>query len=314
MDKPVYLFTGFLESGKTKFIQETLEDKNFNDGESTLLLVFEEGEEEYNPSKFPNKENVHIVTIDDITEMTPAKFTQMEQLYDIDRVMVEANGMTLIADLFKYLPENWAIYQEVMFADSKTFINYNNNMRQLAYDKLQGAELVIFNRCNGDTDKEALHKIVRGANRRSNIIYEYENGDYERDTIQDPLPFDINAPVVEIKDEDYALWYRDILDETTKYSGKRLSFKGMVAFNRQQPKNTFFIGRQVMTCCVEDIQFMPIMCKSKDANKLKTKQWINIVADVEIEFNKISGQKVPVLRVKEYSFASKPEEEVATFY
>ena len=44
---PVYSFTGFLDSGKTKFIQETLEDPRFNDGERTLLLVFEEGEEEY---------------------------------------------------------------------------------------------------------------------------------------------------------------------------------------------------------------------------------------------------------------------------
>ena len=39
MDIPVYLFTGFLESGKTKFIQETLEDERFNAGEKTLLLL-----------------------------------------------------------------------------------------------------------------------------------------------------------------------------------------------------------------------------------------------------------------------------------
>ena len=38
---PVYLFTGFLESGKTKFIQSTLEDKRFCRGERTLLLVCE---------------------------------------------------------------------------------------------------------------------------------------------------------------------------------------------------------------------------------------------------------------------------------
>ena len=44
---PVYLFTGFLEAGKTKFIQETLEDKRFCNGERTLLLVCEEGEERF---------------------------------------------------------------------------------------------------------------------------------------------------------------------------------------------------------------------------------------------------------------------------
>ena len=49
---PVYLFVGFLESGKTKFIQETFEDPNFDSGDKTLLLICEEGEEEYNPKKF----------------------------------------------------------------------------------------------------------------------------------------------------------------------------------------------------------------------------------------------------------------------
>ena len=52
----MYVFTGFLESGKTKFIQETLEDPRFNSGERTLLLVFEEGEEEYDPTTYPCKD------------------------------------------------------------------------------------------------------------------------------------------------------------------------------------------------------------------------------------------------------------------
>ena len=52
MEIPVYLFTGFLESGKTTFIQETLEDSGFNMGERTLLLLCEEGEEEYHKSRF----------------------------------------------------------------------------------------------------------------------------------------------------------------------------------------------------------------------------------------------------------------------
>lgn len=54
-DIPMYVFTGFLESGKTKFIQETLEDERFNTGERTLLLVFEEGEEEYDVSAYPTR-------------------------------------------------------------------------------------------------------------------------------------------------------------------------------------------------------------------------------------------------------------------
>ena len=65
---PVYAFTGFLDAGKTKFIQETLEDPRFNAGERTLLLVFEEGEEEYDFSTYPH-ENVFLYTLDQQTEL-----------------------------------------------------------------------------------------------------------------------------------------------------------------------------------------------------------------------------------------------------
>ena len=63
---PVYVFTGFLDSGKTKFIQETLEDPRFNTGERTLLLVFEEGEEEYDFSMYPHQ-NVYLEVLDQET-------------------------------------------------------------------------------------------------------------------------------------------------------------------------------------------------------------------------------------------------------
>ena len=70
---PVYAFTGFLDSGKTKFIQETLEDERFNAGERTLLLVFEEGEEEYDVSTYPHKEVYEQVL--DYDALSPALLT-----------------------------------------------------------------------------------------------------------------------------------------------------------------------------------------------------------------------------------------------
>ena len=69
MDIPVYLFTGFLESGKTKFIQETLEDKRFNGkGERTLLLVCEEGVEEYTPDSFASP-NVFLELVEEESDL-----------------------------------------------------------------------------------------------------------------------------------------------------------------------------------------------------------------------------------------------------
>jgi G3E family GTPase len=311
---PIYLFTGFLESGKTKFIQETLEDEGFNDGDSILVVVLEEGIEEYDESRFPKKSNVHIEIFDDPEDVTPQKLLDLQKRYDVDRVMIETNGMMLFNDLYEKLPDTWVVYQEMMFVDSTTFINYNTNMRALVVDKLQGAELVIFNRYDDSIDKMTLHKIVRGVNRRSIIAYEKTDGSVERDEIEDPLPYDIEAPVVEIQDEDYAIFFRDLSEETTKYSGKTVKYKGQVAFARNQPKGTFYFGRRVMTCCVEDIQYMPIMGRWKNASNLRDKQWLTVTGKIELEYNQKTGQKIPTLKVTQLVPAEVPNQEVATFY
>ena len=78
-DIPVYLFTGFLEAGKTKFIQETMEDKRFNSGEPTLLLLCEEGEEEYDVSAFPCKD-VFLHTIEDQEDFNPENLQKIPQV------------------------------------------------------------------------------------------------------------------------------------------------------------------------------------------------------------------------------------------
>ena len=221
---PMYVFTGFLESGKTKFIQETLEDERFNAGEKTLLLVFEEGEEEYDISTYPSQ-NVYIETLE-YEDLSEEKLEALRKKHHAERVIVELNGMHLAADFYLKTPDTWQIAQEVMFADANTFLSYNQNMRQLTVDKLAGAELVVFNRMAPGTDVMEYHKIARAVNRRINILYEYTDGTTKQDDIEDPLPFDINAPVVKIEDEDYALFYRDITEEPDKYKGKTVEFKG----------------------------------------------------------------------------------------
>ena len=135
---PMYVFTGFLESGKTKFIQETLEDERFNAGEKTLLLVFEEGEEEYDISTYPSQ-NVYIETMD-YEGLSEEKLEALRKKHHAERVIVELNGMHLAADFYLKTPDTWQIAQEVMFADANTFLSYNQNMRQLTVDKLAGAE------------------------------------------------------------------------------------------------------------------------------------------------------------------------------
>ena len=196
---PVYAFTGFLDSGKTKFIQETLEDERFNAGERTLLLVFEEGEEEYDFSAYPHQ-NVYMEVLNQRTATTK-QLQALAKKHKPERIVAELNGMEQVGDLYSRFPVDWVVAQEVMFADATTFSQYNANMRNLMMDKLMGAQMVVFNRLQPGSDTMPLHKIVRAANRRVDIMYDYLDGTTAFDDIEDPLPFDINAPIIEVKDE-----------------------------------------------------------------------------------------------------------------
>ena len=185
---PVYVFTGFLDSGKTRFMQGTLEDDRFNAGEKTLLLVCEEGEEEYDPSAFAAP-NVYIEVIEDQDALDDKTLEALRKKHHAERVCVELNGMKLVSDFYAKLPKSWVVYQEIMFADATTFVMYNANMRSLVVDKVGGCEMIVFNRSNDSVDKMELHKIVRDINRRCDIAYEDEDGKVEYDEIEDPLPY-----------------------------------------------------------------------------------------------------------------------------
>ena len=310
---PVYVFTGFLDSGKTKFIQETLEDPRFNAGERTLLLVFEEGEEEYDFSAYPHK-NVLLEVLDQQTVTTKDLWLLMKK-HKVERVVAELNGMQQVGDLYMRFPEEWAVAQEVMFADSTTFMAYNANMRNLVMDKLVGAQMVVFNRLEKGCDTMPFHKIARAANRKIDILYDYTDGTTAFDDVVDPLPFDINAPVIEIKDDDYAIWYRDVIEEPQKYDGKTVRFKAQVAMLRSDKDGMFAPGRFVMTCCVEDIEFCGIPCRFVGARTLESRSWVMVTAKVKAEKHRLyKGDVGPVMTAIEVVKGAVPAEpDVATF-
>ncbi len=312
MDTAVYLFTGFLESGKTSFIQETLEDPRFSNGEKTLVLLCEEGEIELDESKFAS-DNIFIEVIDDPSLITSKNLKHLCKKHNAERVIIEYNGMWQLPLLYANMPSNWVIYQEITFADTNTFVAYNANMRNLVVEKLQNCELVVFNRFNSSADKEELHKIVRGINRRTDIIYEHNGGQIEYDDIEDPLPFDIEAPVIDVKLSDYALWYRDLVEEMPKYNGKTVKLTGLLTIDRRMPQDCFIIGRPVMTCCADDIAYKGILCVGR-SGMMKKGDWISLTAEIRIEKHKLYQGEGPVLYLKDYAVTSAPADPVATFY
>ena len=294
-------------------MQETLEDKRFCTGERTLVLLCEQGEEELAPDQFADP-NTYIRVIEEKEELTTENLQRFVKETGADRVLIEYNGMWLLDDLYGAMPEEWAVYQEFTFADAGTFLQYNANMRQLVYDKLKSAELVVFNRFQPDMDRMEFHKIVRGASRRADIAYEDEKGNVQYDDIQDPLPFDLEAPVVEIGDDDYAVWYRDMSEDPAKYKGKTVRVRVKALQRSKLPKGCIVIGRHVMTCCVEDIQFAALVCTLPDPSIIQDNSWIDLTASISFKWHSAYNRKGPVLSYIGSTPAEAPEQEVATFY
>ena len=312
----VYLFLGFLDSGKTKFIQETLEDERMENGERTMLLVCEEGEEEYDPARFAVK-NVAIEQIESEDDLNEGTLVYLTRKHRAQRVVVEYNGTWLLQKFFDAMPESWVINQMMTFFDSATFLNYSLNMRQLVFDKITMTQMVVFNRFKGEYDKMDYHKVVRGISRRTDIVYEYVGGKPEYDDIEDPMPFDIEAPIVEIEDKDFALFYADLSEKPQQYIGKTVSFKGMAAVSKKLPKDCIVIGRFIMTCCEADIVYDGFALKTGGLiDGVATKDWFKIVAKVGYEYSLVYRKQGPVLIAEKIERCDPlpPEEAVATYY
>lgn len=313
MEIPVFLFTGFLESGKTSFIQEALQGSEFITEERTLLLLCEEGEEELHPSRFFGT-NIFVEVIEDEADLTEAHLKDLTQFHRVERVIVEYNGMWMLKAFYDAMPPEWIIYQQMLVIDATTFVAYNQNMRQLMFDKMQGAEMVVFNRCQKGFDQMPFHKAIRTANRKSQIIYEYGKDEVELDRIPDPLPYDLNQTHLEIQDDAFAEWYRDINEEQDQYEGKILHIKGRSVLGGGLSKDQFVFGRHVMTCCAEDIQFAGLVCKYGGASsRLVHGAWVMITAKVKNEYSDMYGEVGPVLYCSKVEPAEMPDPEVATF-
>ena len=319
---PVYLFVGQLESGKTKFIQETMEDPQFDSGDKTLLLVCEDGEIEYDPKRFAFG-GVHVAQIEDKSELTQENLAALAEKSGCGRVLVEYNGMWLLQDLYDAMPDNWVVFQCLATADGTTIKTYagDNAMRALLLDKLRASELLVVNRAeavNDDESRQLIHKLVRQASRRCDIAYEFKDGSVGYDDIPDPLPFDINAPVIEIPAEFFGVWYMDCMDEMEKYDGKTVKFLAQVCQTNRAGKGCFVPGRFAMTCCVQDIQFVGFPCKYDDYKNLEQRSWITLTAKVNVKYHPIykgqtAGSTGPVLTALAIEPAEKPLDDVVTF-
>lgn len=313
MEIPVYVFAGFLESGKTSFIREVLSDPNFTEDEHTLLLTCEEGIETLDDA-FCARTNTVSVVIARQEDLTPATLAVLGAKYQPDRVIIEWNGMWPLSDLTqKMLPEEMPIYQIVTTVCGATWELYAANMGAQMLDHIAGADLVVFNR-SSEEDKEKIRaKNIRAMNPRATIFFEDENGNPEDYTEGMELPFDLDAPVIEIRNEDYGLWYIDAMNDPQKYEGKTVRVTGMVHRGKKFPPDVFVPGRFGMVCCADDITFIGFLCKTPAAAILREESWVRVTATIHIEYYSQFRADGPVLYASAVEPAEKPDPDLVYF-
>lgn len=312
MNIPVYLFTGFLESGKTTFIKEILKDEQFIGDECSVLFLCEEGIEEFEEEELKRTHTI-VVPVDNEEDFTTEFIKKHVKDNKAGRVFIEFNGMWDFENFYdSVLPEEYEIVQIMCTVDSTTFSSYMSNMGAIMVNQFRDADLVVFNRCNADTKKIALRASVKAANRQGRVIFENENG--EIDNSEDVLPFDINAPVIEPEEYDFGILYEDMMSQPSKYHGKKIKVKVMAYDPEKYPPKFSILGRNAMTCCADDITPLGLICQFENDVELENKEWVDIVATVKNTYVKQYESNLPVLHVEKISSAQKPDDELVYFY
>ena len=308
MDIPVYAVVGFLDAGKTNFINGILED-GFAREERTLLLSCEEGEEEYEKSAL---DNVTVVRIENQEELTCSFLKECTKKYKPRQVLVEYNGMWMLQPLFEILPANWVLYQIMCMVQASTFDMYAKNLGQLMMEKITNADMIIFNRCSEELRDSLRKRNLRMVNRRANIFLENTDGSSENYLTGDECPFDLSQDILNIADEDYGVWYVDAMDHPDRYAGKKVRMKMIMCHSKKYP-GVNCPGRFAMVCCANDITFFGILAHGEGLDQYKNRDWVEITAAMSVEEHPAYQGKGPVLNITEISRCEKPKDEVVSF-
>ena len=305
-ETPVYLIAGFLDSGKTSFINGILSD-GFALEDRTLLLQCEEGEEEYDPKLL---RNVTVLPVEDLEELTPEYLLAQQKKCRARQVIVEYNGMWQIQDFYvNSMPPGWVLYQIIATVDGPSFEMYTRNMASLMSEKLRNADMILINRCTDALCTSLRQKNLRLLNRRADIFLEREDGTGENYMDGTVSAFDLDQPVIRISDEDYGLWYVEIMDKPEMYAGKTVVYRAIMC-KPPQYGDYFTPGRFAMVCCAEDMTFLAVACIGYDVGRIPERAWVEVTAQVAVEHWDPYEGEGPVLHVTSITPCGKPDEEV----
>ena len=312
METRVYIFAGFLDSGKTSFINDTLMNPDFYSEEDTLLISFEEGDVAYD-QVYLKKSNTSLVSLD-YEKFTTYDLERLELEYRPTQIMIEANGMMDLNIFVKEtVPKNWKVVQVLTTIDATTFTMYLNNMRSLVYGQVVFSDLVIFNRYDQSIKKSMLRNNIKAINSNAQIIYEFPNGTIDTMNPEEELPFDISKDYLEIQDHDFGIFCMDAMEHPKKYDSKIVKIKGKFMGLDRLIDNGFVLGRQAMVCCEEDTSLIGLVCLSPLAKKLIPDEWIVVEGKIHVDYDAEYQMDVPILTVVHLEVVPPLENQYITF-
>ena len=306
---PVYFINGFLESGKTEFIKYTIGQPYFKSKGTTLLILCEEGELEYEEELLKRTRTV-VEVIEDEEDFNAEYLMELEKKHKPERIIIEFNGMWNMKEM--KLPIHWSIDQQITMIDASTFPMYYTNMKSMVAEMVRRSEMIIFNRCDGIKELSNYKRNVKAVNQQAEIIFEDSQGEIE-EMLEEELPYDLNKPVIELDNEGYGIWYLDSLDHIERYVGKTVQFVGQVLKPGSFPSDYFVPGRLAMTCCADDMAFLGFACEYEGASELAQKSWVKVTATIANEYWPDYNGEGPVLHAVSVEKTKAPKEEIINF-
>ena len=315
MDIPVYVFTGLLESGKTTFMKEVIENEGFLDGNgTTAMLITEQGEVKFGED-FLIKHNIAAEIIEKKEEMTPLLWKRMEMMNKPKAIIIEYNGMWELDSLWNSgTPDHWYLAGIYSTVNGETIEMYCQNMRKIFMEPLKMSDMILINRCDESIDRQKYRRSFKALNPQVQVAFERPDGTMYPNQ-REELPFNVSGDRVVIDDMDYGLWFIDAQDAPGRYIGKEIEFTAKYCASQDKNIKLFVPGRHVMTCCEDDIQFLGFACKFQGEEKFKHGDWVRVVATFDYGPCEVYGpdEEGPVLTLVSIKGVPKPEQELVSF-
>ncbi len=303
VEVPIFIVNGLLDSGKTSLIKEIIENNVSYQTGNTLLVICEEGEVEYEDD-WRNEFNVHIAYVSSQEELTKEFLISLDEQYTPGQIVLEMNSFFDLEQI--EFPEYMPLYQQITLLDASKFALYFTNMKQIINNLVKYSSLVVFNRCDGVTELATFRRQIRALNKDCQIGFEGKNGQLTS-MLDEDLPYDITKDTILLEEEDYPTWYIDVFDNYEKYLGKTIRFKSFV---RDILPETIVIGRNVMTCCENDIQFLGYEVIDETSSMVSIGDCIYLDCVVTHEYSSFAKEEVVMLHAKKIAKLPKEEEKI----